>query len=694
MRINSEENVDVRFFGAHDRAWIPVKDVFLYSEEPPVVLKNKKRGNLDGCMHEVDMYIKNITEKFGKFQYADFKTNIDSKKEEEQIKLLYPTSTLPFELGPRRRARTYSFSGSERSHTNTPTPSEAEANMTEDESQTGMTETEMGQTEVEEDLEQAPEMPGKGDLEDELLTTEDEEAQKLMQTAATTEEAAKQDQAEEEEQSEQATAVKVIKAGSADRAAASPPCEVSSTTLNNDESKKTDKETEQKTTTTEVVAETNEAVEIQGADPAQDEEEIDDVEEEIDDEEPVKSDEKKDQDKQAVVAIEEQKEKVDEPKEVVEPMTEEPEEAKPDEKETDEVAKDTAETVQDVEMSEDKPAEEPVEDKQDKKESDDKPEAPQVPVSAAPAASSEEEIDDEEPELVIEEDEEETSGDNVERLAASGVSVTVIDKKKKAAPEAAKKAAGADDKKGKESIGLSSDISVTVVHKKKIDLSAPGPKISVKKESELLQDPKKDIVEVTRKQSRKPSVEIEPPVSASATSGKAPPDPIVTISKVSNAGQTPAPGASLLKPSSGSAPKSSSPAMSRVTSMASTSSALNSLASILGQGPRMSTSQPSPVSSQNARFPGRSLPSGPARNSSPLMMAAGPFPRPPNPMPSLHPRPLLGMQSVTPPVAGPVSEQLNKVAGKLVDFMRGTLEELFKELSSQVRYISFLNVVS
>ena len=39
MRINSDENVDVRFFGAHDRAWIPIKDVFLYSEEPPVVVK-------------------------------------------------------------------------------------------------------------------------------------------------------------------------------------------------------------------------------------------------------------------------------------------------------------------------------------------------------------------------------------------------------------------------------------------------------------------------------------------------------------------------------------------------------------------------------------------------------------------------------------------------------------------------------
>ena len=91
MRINSDENVDVRFFGAHDRAWIPLKDVFLYSEEAPVVLKNKaKRGNLDGCIHEVDMFIKNIKDKFGKFQHAPSKINLDPKKEEEQLKLLYP----------------------------------------------------------------------------------------------------------------------------------------------------------------------------------------------------------------------------------------------------------------------------------------------------------------------------------------------------------------------------------------------------------------------------------------------------------------------------------------------------------------------------------------------------------------------------------------------------------------------------
>ena len=79
------------------------------------------------------------------------------------------------------------------------------------------------------------------------------------------------------------------------------------------------------------------------------------------------------------------------------------------------------------------------------------------------------------------------------------------------------------------------------------------------------------------------------------------------------------------------------------------------------------------------------------RNSSPLM---GPLRAPPPVtmggamgMPNLHPRPpsgVLGGPSGSPPVVGPVSEQINKVAGKLVDYMRGTLEELFKELSAQV----------
>ena len=52
--------------------------------------RNKKKGNLDGCVHEVELYIKSITERFGSFEYAQTKINYDPKKEEEQIKILYP----------------------------------------------------------------------------------------------------------------------------------------------------------------------------------------------------------------------------------------------------------------------------------------------------------------------------------------------------------------------------------------------------------------------------------------------------------------------------------------------------------------------------------------------------------------------------------------------------------------------------
>ena len=53
-------------------------------------MRNKKKGNLDGCVHEVELYMKNITDKFGWFEYAPTKINYDPKKEEEQIKILYP----------------------------------------------------------------------------------------------------------------------------------------------------------------------------------------------------------------------------------------------------------------------------------------------------------------------------------------------------------------------------------------------------------------------------------------------------------------------------------------------------------------------------------------------------------------------------------------------------------------------------
>merc|ERR1719391_1570563 len=64
----------------------------------------------------------------------------------------------------------------------------------------------------------------------------------------------------------------------------------------------------------------------------------------------------------------------------------------------------------------------------------------------------------------------------------------------------------------------------------------------------------------------------------------------------------------------------------------------------------------------------------------------GPMPAPsPMSLPNLQPRPS-GMMSVPPSLpsaAGPVAEQLNRVAGKLADYMRQNLEDLFKDLSAQ-----------
>ena len=64
--------------------------LFQYSEEPPVVSKAKKACNLENCFDEVNLYIKNATEKFGKFEFAPARMQLDPKLEEEQIKILYP----------------------------------------------------------------------------------------------------------------------------------------------------------------------------------------------------------------------------------------------------------------------------------------------------------------------------------------------------------------------------------------------------------------------------------------------------------------------------------------------------------------------------------------------------------------------------------------------------------------------------
>ncbi|CAM1300538.1 ZMYND8 (predicted) [Pycnogonum litorale] len=73
MRI-LENNVDVRFFGAHDRAWVPIGRCFMYSKEYPVPTKTKKKG-FEQAVEEAESYIEKLKSSSG-FTYAPSKTAV------------------------------------------------------------------------------------------------------------------------------------------------------------------------------------------------------------------------------------------------------------------------------------------------------------------------------------------------------------------------------------------------------------------------------------------------------------------------------------------------------------------------------------------------------------------------------------------------------------------------------------------
>ena len=185
---------------------------------------------------------------------------------------------------------------------------------------------------------------------------------------------------------------------------------------------------------------------------------------------------------------------------------------------------------------------------------------------------------------------------------------------------------------------------------------------SLKSESELL-DPEKATVTEKKSFARK-----------SLDEDKCPPDPIVTISKVGN-----------MKDSK-----------ELVVTSEKLKPALTNSSSSPGPQLQSPASSPSPGIMGSPFRPGYRGPHGMAGPRGPMMNMMGPSqgmmrgqfrgPLPgPMSMPNLQPRPS-GMMSVPPSLpssAGPVAEQLNRVAGKLADYMRQNLEDLFKDLSQQ-----------
>ena len=92
--------VDVRFFGAHDRAWVPSVHCMLFSEKDPNKTKgsttptnnknaSKTQKGIAESMKEKDDYIENLRAKYG-FKYAPFRQQFDPNELQTQLEAMLP----------------------------------------------------------------------------------------------------------------------------------------------------------------------------------------------------------------------------------------------------------------------------------------------------------------------------------------------------------------------------------------------------------------------------------------------------------------------------------------------------------------------------------------------------------------------------------------------------------------------------
>ncbi|GFY52793.1 protein kinase C-binding protein 1 [Trichonephila inaurata madagascariensis] len=73
----ADGNIDARFFGAHDRAWVPISQCYHLSKEMPTSSKPKKKGNYETALDELNVHVQLLIQKFGKFEYASYRTSFD-----------------------------------------------------------------------------------------------------------------------------------------------------------------------------------------------------------------------------------------------------------------------------------------------------------------------------------------------------------------------------------------------------------------------------------------------------------------------------------------------------------------------------------------------------------------------------------------------------------------------------------------
>ncbi|CAB3220870.1 unnamed protein product [Arctia plantaginis] len=117
MSVSNAGHVDVRFFGAHDRAWVPAKDCFLYSEKDPNNFRTKRQDIIDS-MHEAEQHILNISKKYGKFIYPPFKTQFNPNKLNEHLKMMIPSFEGEVRTSLKEKSNTPSTDTKEKSRSN------------------------------------------------------------------------------------------------------------------------------------------------------------------------------------------------------------------------------------------------------------------------------------------------------------------------------------------------------------------------------------------------------------------------------------------------------------------------------------------------------------------------------------------------------------------------------------------------
>lgn len=91
MGVSPNSLVNVRFFGEHDRAFVPIKDCYLYSMQDPNTQTGRRSAReLADCIKEVDVHIERLRTKIGGFKYAPFKTPYDPNIELFQLEMMIP----------------------------------------------------------------------------------------------------------------------------------------------------------------------------------------------------------------------------------------------------------------------------------------------------------------------------------------------------------------------------------------------------------------------------------------------------------------------------------------------------------------------------------------------------------------------------------------------------------------------------